>query len=203
MKVSPIARSESSFKVKRSEFIGILEPISKTEHVNENLKILKKEHHSSRHICWAYRLDFGNELTENSSDGGEPSGSAGIPILNVLRKNRIVNGSLFVVRYFGGVKLGKRRLIFSYKICSELTVEQSNLKEWKQKKNYQIECPLDYYGTLSNILGKYRGKIVRDESKIRLSWQIDLPEEMADHFYSEVELVTKGNSDCHVTELID
>ena len=129
MKVSSIDRSESSFKVKRSEFIGFLDHISKTEHVNENLKILKKEHPSSRHICWAYRLDFGNELTENSSDGGEPSGSAGIPILNILRKNRIVNGAVFVIRYFGGVKLGKRGLIDAYKKCAEIAVEQARLKQ--------------------------------------------------------------------------
>ena len=107
MKVSPIARSESSFKVKRSEFIGILEPISKTEHVNEKLKILKKEHHSSRHICWAYRLDFENELTENSSDGGELSGSAGIPILNILRKKPNCEWSCICDSIFWRSKIGK------------------------------------------------------------------------------------------------
>ena len=201
MKVSPIDRSESSFKVKRSEFIGILEPISKTEHVNEKLKILKKEHHSSRHICWAYRLDFGNELTENSSDGGEPSGSAGLPILNTLRKNQIVNGAVFVIRYFGGVKLGKRGLIDSYKKCAEIAVEQASLKQWKQKKNYQIECPLDYYGNLSNLLDKYHGKIIRDASKSMLLWMIDLPEERVKYFCKEVNLVTNGNAVCYLTDL--
>ena len=120
MKVSPNARSESSFKIKRSEFIGFLDHISKTEHVIRNLKILKKKYHSARHICWAYRLDSGNELTENFSDGGEPSGSAGIPILNILRKNRIVNGAVFVIRYFGGVKLGKHGIIDAYKNMQRL-----------------------------------------------------------------------------------
>ena len=201
MKVSPIARSESSFKVKRSEFIGFLDHISKTEHVNGNLKILKKEYHSARHICWAYRLDSGNELTENSSDGGEPSGSAGLPILNTLRKNRIVNGAVFVIRYFGGVKLGKRGLIDAYKKCAEIAVEQASLKQWKQKKNYQIECPLDYYGNLSNHLDKYKGKIVRDESKSSLSWQIDLPEGRVKHFCKEVELITEGNAVCHLEDV--
>ena len=57
-------------------------------------------------------------LIENSSDGGEPAGTAGIPILNVLRKNQIVNGALYVIRYFGGIKLGKRGLIYAYKIRS-------------------------------------------------------------------------------------
>ena len=201
MKVSPNARSESSFKIKRSEFIGFLDHISKTEHVIRNLKILKKKYHAARHIFWAYRLDSGNELTENSSDGGEPSGSAGIPILNILRKNRIVNGAVFVIRYFGGVKLGKRGLIDAYKKCAEIAVEQASQKQWKQKKNYQIECPLDYYGNLSNLLDKYHGKIIRDASKSMLLWMIDLPEERAKHFCKEVELITEGNAICHLADV--
>jgi len=107
-----------------------------------------------------------------------------------------VNGAVFVIRYFRGVKLGKRGLIDAYKKCANIAVEQESLKQGKQKKNYQIECPLDYYENLSNLLDKYHGKIIRDASKSMLLWMIDLSEERVKHFYKEVNLVTNGNAVC-------
>ena len=107
-----IYRSGSAtHKEKRSEFIGYSKPINKIQDINDFVKTLRSKHPSSRHICWAYRLFDNDTIIENSTDAGEPSGSAGLPILNTLKHHNIVNCGIFVVRFFGGVKLGKQGLI--------------------------------------------------------------------------------------------
>ena len=86
MKVTPGEQSEGSFKEKRSEFIAVLAPVSSVDHITQALKRFRKKYRSESHICWAYCINVDESLIENSSDGGKPAGTAGIPILNVLRK---------------------------------------------------------------------------------------------------------------------
>ncbi|MCJ7801380.1 MAG: YigZ family protein, partial [Candidatus Marinimicrobia bacterium] len=100
-----------TYKVKRSEFIGFSKPIKNVQDINSFVKTLKSKHSAARHICWAYRLCSNDNMIENFTDAGEPSGSAGLPILNTIKHHNIVNCGIFVVRYFGGVKLGKQGLI--------------------------------------------------------------------------------------------
>jgi putative IMPACT (imprinted ancient) family translation regulator len=106
----PRETNEVTYKEKRSRFIGILHPISTKEKVDILLKRCRKQHSNARHICWAYRFYDNGNFYENSSDAGEPSGTAGKPILNNLLKNNIGNCILTIIRIFGGIKLGKKGL---------------------------------------------------------------------------------------------
>lgn len=104
---------------KKSRFIGYLLECAKEDEVKLALDFLRKEHKKATHICWACRLK--TPFYEKAVDDGEPGGSAGRPILSVLQKKDVSNVCVFVVRYFGGIKLGAGGLVRAYaKVTSEL-----------------------------------------------------------------------------------
>jgi uncharacterized YigZ family protein len=106
--------AEGLFKDKGSKFIAYIYPISSEDEVKDLLQVIKKEHFSARHHCYAYRLgNFGNIYRTN--DDGEPSGTAGKPIYGQLLSNDLTNVLIVVVRYFGGTLLGVSGLINAYK----------------------------------------------------------------------------------------
>lgn len=105
-------------EIKKSKFIGLYFPVRSQDEVVEILNNLKKEHKKATHICYAYRLT--NPFSEKAFDDGEPFGTAGKPILNVLQKQDKKDSLLVVVRYFGGIKLGAGGLVRAYsKTASE------------------------------------------------------------------------------------
>ena len=99
------------YKEKGSSFHAVSERVSSVKHIKSILLTLKEQFSDASHICYAYRIKQGKSLDEFASDAGEPNGSAGIPILNVLKRNQIVNTVIFFIRYFGGTKLGVPGLI--------------------------------------------------------------------------------------------
>ena len=114
---------EILFEEKKSKFYGYLISCSSEEEILSFLNNLKKEHKKATHICYAYRLR--SPLKEKAVDDGEPSGTAGRPILNVLQKKDLNDVCVFVVRYFGGIKLGAGGLVRAYtkttsKVCEGL-----------------------------------------------------------------------------------
>ena len=94
----------------KSKFIAIAIPISSVDDFKVQLKAIQKEHHKARHIVYAYRLDN----VYKSTDDGEPKGTAGRPLLELLLKKDVNNIALIVVRYFGGTKLGASKLLRTY-----------------------------------------------------------------------------------------
>lgn len=104
---------------KKSKFLGFLLSCQTENEIKEALEFLKQEHKKATHICWAGRLK--SPFYEKAVDDGEPSGTAGRPILNVLQKKEMQNVAIFVVRYFGGIKLGAGGLVRAYsKVAGEL-----------------------------------------------------------------------------------
>ena len=104
---------------KKSKFIGYLFHCKTTGDVQKSLEMLKTEHKKATHICYAYSLS--NPFLEKAVDDGEPGGTAGRPILSVIQKKGVVDTCVFVVRYFGGIKLGAGGLVRMYtKTTSEV-----------------------------------------------------------------------------------
>ena len=110
---------------KKSRFLGFLIQDASMEKINDALAFLRKEHKKATHICWACRIT--NPFCEKAVDDGEPSGTAGRPILSVLQKRNVNNVCVFIVRYFGGIKLGAGGLVRAYtKVTSEVTSDGNN-----------------------------------------------------------------------------
>ncbi len=118
----------SVYKEKGSKFLGYAFPVSSPEEVKEILQKVKKEHHAARHWCYAYRLGI-SPTEERFNDDGEPTYSAGKPILQQIQSRQLTNTLVVVVRYFGGVKLGVGGLIQAYKTAAKDVLEMSETVE--------------------------------------------------------------------------
>ena len=105
---------ESEITVKKSKFICNLIKIEKQEEAEEQIKKIKKKYHDARHNCVAYRVQENDTIVEKASDDGEPSGTAGGPMLTILQKNNLCNVLVVVTRYFGGTLLGTGGLVRAY-----------------------------------------------------------------------------------------
>ena len=106
-------RSENYYEISKSKFYSYLYNFNKMEDFKQKLEELKKEHKKATHICYAYIIDD-NGTKEKAYDDGEPKGTAGMPMLNVLKRKNLRNVAVFVIRYFGGVKLGAGGLVRAY-----------------------------------------------------------------------------------------
>ena len=111
--------------IKNSKFIGVIIPIESKNDVKDNLNKLKEEYKNATHYCYAFKL-INNK---GFSDDGEPNKTAGIPILNVIEGNELVNVLVVVIRYFGGVKLGPGGLIRAYSSTCKEVINKSTLVE--------------------------------------------------------------------------
>ncbi len=145
-------------EIKKSKFIGYTYFCEDVEKANHYLKELKLEHKKATHVCYAYIINS----SEKASDDGEPQGTAGMPILDVIKKQKLENVLVAVVRYFGGIKLGAGGLVRAYSDTASQTITQSDsanlVKAYKCKTqlNYGEEQKL---GMLKNTLGVYNVEV--------------------------------------------
>ena len=112
---------------KKSKFIANLIYVESEEEAIEKIKEIKKKHFDARHNCYAYRILENNAIIQRSSDDGEPSGTAGAPMLNILEKNNIVNVLIVVTRYFGGILLGTGGLVKAYTEALQKAINNNEL----------------------------------------------------------------------------
>jgi len=109
--------SEGLYTEKRSKFIAVALPVKTVEEIKEHLEVYQKKYYDARHVCYAYML--GHERKDfRANDNGEPSGTAGKPILGQINSNELTDILVIVVRYFGGIKLGTSGLIVAYKAAA-------------------------------------------------------------------------------------
>ena len=132
------APSRGLFKDNGSRFIAFAYPVETEAQIKEIVASLKKEYHDARHHCYAYRLGYKADVFR-ANDDGEPSGSAGRPILGQIDSRGLSDVLVVVVRYFGGIKLGIPGLIRAYKTSSEDALSQAAVVEKIAAVNYRVE----------------------------------------------------------------
>ncbi len=146
---------EGLYKDKGSKFIGYAFPVSSEEEIKTHLAALRREHHSARHHCFAYRLGA-DKLTYRVNDDGEPSSTAGKPILGQIQSKDLTDILIVVVRYFGGTLLGVSGLINAYKQAAADTIAQAVIIEKILKEKFEIK--FDYL-QMNQVM-----KIIKDEN---------------------------------------
>ena len=128
------------FTEKKSRFLSFAFHVTSADEAKERLKALQNEYHDARHVCWAYVI--GPERKEwQANDNGEPSGTAGKPILGQINSLELTDVAVGVVRYFGGIKLGTPGLIAAYKEAASLALESSGKKECVRQQQYSFTFP--------------------------------------------------------------
>jgi len=157
-----IGNSEGLYKDKGSKFIAYAFPVKDLEEIKSYIQLLKEEHPKSRHVCYAYRLGFTPEEAR-SNDDGEPSGSAGKPILNTILSHNLYYTLVAVVRYFGGTLLGVPGLIHAYKEASLDALKEENIYLKEPEKQIQIEFGYLQLNDVMKICKKYPIRITKQE----------------------------------------
>ncbi len=132
------AKSEGVYKDKGSKFLAFAYPFKDETNLKEILEALKSEHPKARHYCFAYRLTPDRSVFRVNDDG-EPSGTAGRPILNILLSKDVTNILVVVVRYFGGTLLGVPGLINAYKMATEDALNQAEIIDKTVQDVYRVE----------------------------------------------------------------
>ncbi len=148
---------EGYFKDKGSKFISYAFPVTSEEEIKGHVGKLKKEHHSARHHCYAWRLGT-EEIICRANDDGEPSSTAGKPILGQLQSYGVTNILVVVVRYFGGTLLGVSGLINAYKNATADVLGKLEIVAKTIERRYQIHFNYPVLNDVMNILkqGNYR-----------------------------------------------
>ena len=130
---------------KKSKFIANFFYIETKEQAEKIIKKIKKKYFDARHNCIAYRIIEDGKIIEKSSDDGEPSGTAGGPMLNILQKNKIVNVLIIVTRYFGGILLGTGGLVRAYSDSLQLAIDNSEKTAIFEGTEFNVTLDYNYF----------------------------------------------------------
>lgn len=184
---------EASFVERKSRFISYSKPVSNEEEAIQFLNSIRKKHYDATHNCYAYILGE-NAAIQRSSDDGEPSGTAGIPILEILRKEGLTNVIVVVTRYFGGILLGAGGLIRAYAEGAKLAISAAGIIEVKAFSIFAVH--VDY-----SQLGKIQHEAAKKEYLIENILYTDMveitflvPPESIDALTEDINNWTNGNA---------
>lgn len=159
----PAGESSSEFIEKHSRFIGQCFYIEDEKDAKAIVKRLWSEHPGARHICWAFIIGEKNSRNMGMSDDGEPKGTAGRPILNVLAGSGITNILCTVVRYFGGTLLGTGGLVKAYTKGAKDAIEKLPTKPNVKEISFELETSYDIYDSIKYMLKRYDVKITDEQ----------------------------------------
>lgn len=174
-------RTEGLYKEKGSKFIGIAQSCYSEEEAKELLSEWKKEHHQAGHLCYAYR--FGKELSVfRANDDGEPSNSAGAPILGQIQSFGLTNVLIGVVRYYGGTKLGVGGLINAYRTAAKEALEINEIIEvevfhhYRLTFDYPIMSDVMYWLKKANL--EYKNQLFEVDCQLEVAFPLMRDEQL-------------------------
>lgn len=187
------------FEEKRSRFIGQIFPVSDEAEAALIIADIKKKHYDARHNCSAYILKNG---FEKYSDDGEPQGTAGKPILEVIRKNGLSNVLIIVTRYFGGILLGAGGLTRAYSRSAAEAVNAAEIKEMAPHSLCEIKCPYSDYSNIKRLIDAVGGKELQSEFGGEITVKLILSSDKTENFAARLIEMTAGRLNLIITEEI-
>lgn len=188
-------QGEGIYTEKRSKFLAFAIPVTTIEQVKEQVDAYQKKYYDARHVCYAYRLGERGEQ-ERSNDNGEPSGTAGKPILGQIHSKELTNVLVIVVRYFGGVKLGTSGLIVAYRLAAAEALEA--VPHIEKTINSEITLCFSYplLNDVLRIVKEEAPKVVEqvfdNECVVRLSMRLSRMPRLVER-YEKLSIASKGD----------
>lgn len=162
-------RAEGYYTEKRSKFISYAVPVRSVEEVKEELAKYRKEYYDARHVCWAYMLGP-DRKTFRANDDGEPSSTAGKPILGQINSNELTDILILVIRYFGGIELGTSGLIVAYRTAAAEAIAAATIEERTVDEDITVVFEYPY---LNSIM-----RIVKEDAPMVIAQKFDMDCEM-------------------------
>ena len=172
------ASVEAKFVERKSTFLSFALPVDSWEACEEHLRRFRKDYYDARHVCYAWvGLSEGQELTK-SSDNGEPSGTAGRPMLGCLLSHELKNVLVVVIRYFGGIKLGVPGLIAAYKAATEEVLQKASVVRHTIEHLCLLTFPYERMNDVMQILKRYNIRVLENMADIECHLRVGIPQEV-------------------------
>lgn len=169
----PAKEGTSEYIEKKSHFLGLIVPVTSEAEARAQLDAVKKREYDARHNCWAYILHSGQK---RYSDDGEPQGTAGQPILNVLEREGVQDVLCVVTRYFGGILLGAGGLCRAYTKAAKDALDDAGISELRPWSVLRLDCPYALFERVKLELEKRGGTVISSEYGAQIALTAALPE---------------------------
>lgn len=182
---------KTSFIEKRSEFIGYLSPVHNNEEAINFINSVKAEHRKAKHHVYAYILRNDNII--RYSDDGEPQGTAGVPVLDVLQKKQLTDICCVVVRYFGGILLGGGGLVRAYSHSAVLSCDSANIQHMYESTPVMLRMDYTLYGKVTHCLPKYGVLEKNNHFGTDVMLELLVRNEVLQDFAKELTEISSGN----------
>lgn len=180
----------ASFIEKKSEFIGSIAPCKTEEEAVAFIQEIRRQHRKATHNCYAYILRENN--TARHSDDGEPSGTAGMPMLEVLKKEGLTDVCCVVTRYFGGIKLGASGLVRAYANGAKIAVDAARIKEMCMAEQLRLTLDYSLYGKIGTALSNFDVRICNEDFAADVALTLYIAEEKSREFSAQLTDICSG-----------
>lgn len=176
-----LARSSAEeYIVNRSRFIGYASPVTTAQEAVDFVNEIRARHRDATHNVYAYAVR--SPEYSRYSDDGEPQGTAGMPVLDVIRKNGLTDCCVVVTRYFGGILLGAGGLVRAYSHSASLAVQAAEIVKMSLCAVLRVECDYGFYGKLSALVPEYGGTVEATDFGAEVVMTFRLPAEQEERF---------------------
>ena len=191
----PAHDGESEFCEKRSRFLGHLRPVSSEAEARAFIAQMKKEYYDARHNCWCYLLKDG---PERYSDDGEPQGTAGIPMLELFRREGVTDLVCVVTRYFGGVLLGTGGLLRAYTQSAKDALTAAGRAAVRAWREVEVPCPYALLERVRQETAAFGGAVEREDYGAEVTLQLLLPGERAEAYAARLYDLSAGKVEARI-----
>ena len=186
----PAKEGASEYIEKKSRFLGLIVPVTTEAEARAQLDAVKKREYDARHNCWAYILHSGQK---RYSDDGEPQGTAGQPILNVLEREGVQDVLCVVTRYFGGILLGAGGLCRAYTKAAKDALDDAGISELRPWSVLRLDCPYALFERVKLELEKRGGTVISSEYGAQITLTAALPEPEEPAFAKALQELSAGS----------
>ncbi|MCB9494441.1 MAG: YigZ family protein [Desulfobacteraceae bacterium] len=188
----PVTRSKAEMEIKKSKFISYVFPCFDEIQAKDKIKELKLENKNAAHVVHGFAAGFNKNFTKGMSDDGEPSGTAGKPVLSIIEGKCLVNILVVVVRYFGGIKLGTGGLVKAYSDSANLAIQKAEFKKFVHEKKVKVFFPYEHLGPVLGYLKSEKVRAENEEYTDNVEFCLFIKEEMFDEVLLKLKDITSG-----------
>ena len=192
----PTAFGEDEFTEKKSRFIGRVWPVETEEEALAHIAEMKKQHYDATHNCWAYVIKDG---AVRFSDDGEPGGTAGMPMVQVLQKENVFNVVCVVTRYFGGTLLGAGGLVRAYTKGAKIALDAAGKSMKRVWSVLYVPCPYNFYDRVKMEVEAFGGIIRDTQFGAEVDLEILISQQERDLFMEKLTDMSSGTVECMET----
>ena len=192
----PAGSGEAEFVEKRSSFLGHVRFVETEDAAREFINEIKKKHYDARHNCWCYIIRDG---AVRYSDDGEPQGTAGLPMLEVFRREGVENVVCVVTRYFGGVLLGTGGLLRAYTKSAKGALDAAGIAVVRRWVRMSVECPYSLLERMKLECAALDGAVSDTQYGAQVALELLLPEKNAETFAARVTEISAGACTAELT----